>query len=87
MDFYNKAPSRQPSLVVDLLIAALVVLAAGMLLMSLGCSSKSDEEITAIAEQEAHDKKITFTFPLEYTATVTQCDMQRECRTRFYQPR
>lgn len=50
------------------------------------CSDKSDEEITAIAEREAYENKITFTMPIEYTATVTQCSSRDGCKTRLYYP-
>ena len=66
---------------------AFAVLLALACFMVVGIAEKSSPEVTASIEQEAHDKKITFTFPLEYTATVTQCDQKRECRTRFYNPR
>jgi len=52
-----------------------------------GCGEATDEEVTAAAERDAYERKITFSLPIEYSATVTQCDMHRECRTRFYSPR
>lgn len=65
----------------------LCALLAGLVAVTLtACSTKSDEEITAAAERTAYDKKITFTFPLGYTATVTQCNTKDGCKKRFYFP-
>jgi len=87
MDFYNKGAGRNLPLLPEVVIGVLVLFCLALILASLGCSEKSDEEITAAAEQAAHDKKITFTFPLEYTATATQCSNKDGCRTRYYFPR
>ena len=71
----------------DLLAIVLVAICGALILSNLGCSQPSDEEITAAAERDAYERKITFTMPLEYSATTTKCDMHRECRTRYYHPR
>lgn len=52
-----------------------------------GCSGPSAEEVTAEAERVAYEKKITFTMPLEYTATVSQCTTTDGCKKRYYFPR
>lgn len=68
-------------------VALCIVIATLTLLALLGCSGKPDEEITAAAERAAYDKKITFIFPLEYTAKVSQCSVKDGCKTRYYYPR
>lgn len=65
-------------------IIVIILLLAGS---SKGCSAKPDEQIIAVSEQAAHDAKITFSLPLEYTATVTQCNSRDGCKTRYYHPR
>lgn len=84
MDLYS---SRTLPVLTDLLVAAGIVLCAGVLLLTLGCGGKPAEVVTAAAEQDVRDKKITFTMPLEYTATVTQCNHRDGCKTRYYHPR
>jgi hypothetical protein len=87
MQSSNKA---MPSTATDVVVAIFCALALALILQGLqgllGCSAKADEEITAAAERAAHDKKITFTLPVEYTATVTQCNTKDGCRTRLYFP-
>lgn len=90
MEFYDRSakPPSSPSVAVDLLIAACIVLCAALLLVTLGaCSEAPAEVVTAKAEEEAYEKKITLTFPIEYTATVTQCTVKDGCKTRYYSPR
>lgn len=76
----------------------LCALLAGLVVVTLtACSAKSDEEIIAASERAAHDKKITYrlpdgrifeaTFPLEYTATASQCRPEDGCKKRYYHPR
>lgn len=47
---------------------------------------RRDAEITTEHEREAYERAITFTFPIEYSASVTQCTRDG-CRTRYYSPR
>lgn len=65
-------------------IAAGIVIAWALIA---GGMDRRDAEITAAIKRETDERVITFTFPLEYTATATQCDIKRECRTRYYNPR
>jgi hypothetical protein len=77
---------------------ALCVVIAGLTLWALlGCNQMPDEQVTASAERDAYDKKITYRLPdgrifeaelpIEYTARVTQCRPEDGCKTRYYQPR
>jgi hypothetical protein len=48
------------------------------------------EDAVNVAQEEevAHIKKLELlSTPIYYTATVTQCDTENGCRTRFYSPR
>lgn len=64
-------------------LLCLIVIAFTCLVL-FGCGAKADEQITADAVRVADEKKITFTFPLEYSASVTQCKPKEGCKTRFY---
>jgi hypothetical protein len=65
----------------------LIVVLAGALISLTGCDGQAAEN-TAKAEQAAHEKKLELlSTPIGYTATVTQCDTENGCRTRFYSPR
>lgn len=86
MDLYDKTPSRAQSTVADVVLAVCVAFCAALIYLTLGCSGPSAEEVTAEAERAAFEKKITFTMPLEYTATVSQCTVKDGCRTRHYFP-
>lgn len=67
---------------VNLPIIVIVLLVLAITSTQTSCSGPSDEEITSAAEREAYDNKITFTMPLDYAATVTQCNPK--CVTRYY---
>lgn len=47
MDFYNKGAGRNLPLLPEVVIGVLVLFCLALILASLGCSEKSDEEITA----------------------------------------
>lgn len=49
-----------------------------------GHIDSKDAEITAQIEKETYEKVMDM--PIHWTATVTQCDTERGCRTRFYSP-
>lgn len=78
-------------------IALCLVLLVITVLLITACGGPSAEEVTADAERVAHDKKITYrlpdgrifeaTYPLEYTATASQCSAKDGCKTRHYFPR
>lgn len=88
MDFYSRAPNPRVSLLrEDLLILLMILICVGGAIVLSGCGGPSAEEVTAEAVRVAHDKKITFIMPLEYTATVTQCNTTDGCKKRHYHPR
>lgn len=68
-------------------VARCVLAAVITVLIVAACGAPSAEEVTAESERVAYDKKITFTMPLEYTATVSQCSTKDGCKTRYYHPR
>lgn len=65
-------------------VMAMTVVVLVLLFVMFGCGSP-EEVVTAKIEQEVYEKKITFILPIEYTATVAQCNPK--CSVRYYSPR
>lgn len=78
--------AERPSMIERLTIWLIVIGVGVGLGFVQGCDGQA-AEITAKAEEAAHEKKLELlSHPLTWTATVTQCDTVNGCRTRYYLP-
>lgn len=88
VQFYNDQVRRENARHGVLWVLALIALVT--LFVVVGCDSRAqDAEIMQMAKDKSEEvpPQAYFQFPLPYTATVTQCDTKKACRTHYYVPR